>query len=291
MARTAARTRSRRRNRGMTAALALGGLLIVVWSLAPLYWGLVVSLSTPLGLKSVPPALIPHPATTTYYAQLLNGHDEASVHYLMALRNSVIEATATTLLTITFAFTAAYAFARWRFHLSSLLFYIILGTLSLPVYAVLIPLFQFAVQTGTVGSFSSVILILTSSTLPLAVWILRSHIASLPPDIENAARLDGASSLTVFWRIVMPLSRPGVAAAAVIVFLGTWSNFLIPLTFAPTDRTKPITVLIPEFASRYSQNYGLQATAGIIALLPPVLVVLWLNRYLLSGLLRGALNH
>ncbi len=280
-----------RRGPAGRAAMVVGGILIVAWSLAPLYWGAVVSLSTPVGLKSVPPALVPHPATTTYYSQLLNGHGDASVRYLTAIRNSVIEATATTLLTITFAFTAAYAFARWRFRGSSALFYVILGTLSLPVYAVLIPLFQFASDIHTVGSFSSVILILTSSTLPLAVWILRSHIASLPADIENAARLDGASSLTVFWRIVMPLSRPGIAAAAVIVFLGTWSNFLIPLTFAPTERTKPITVLIPEFASRYSQNFGLQATAGIIALLPPVLVVVWLNRYLLSGLLRGALNH
>ena len=85
-----------------------------------------------------------------------------------------------------------------------------------------------------------------------------------------------------------PLIAPGIAAAAVITFLAAWASFLIPLTFAPTSRAQPITVLITQFVTRYSQNYSLQAAAGILALIPPLLVVVWLNRYLLAGLLRGA---
>lgn len=276
---------------GRWAMKVVVGVLVLVWSLAPIYWGVVVSLSTPLGLEAVPPSPVPRPLTFSNYASLLSAGQGSAGMFVAALRNSVIEAIGTTVVTVAFALLASYAFARWRFRGSSALFLVILGTLALPVYAVIIPLFQFATRLHQVDTYQAIVLINISSSLPLAVWILRSHIASLPADIENAAKLDGAPSRTILWKIVAPLIGPGMAAAAVIVFLTTWAAFLIPLTLAPTIHTEPLTVLIPQYTTRFSQNYGLQAAAGIIALLPPATVVVWLNRYLLRGLLRGALNQ
>jgi len=263
------------------------GVVIIGWSLAPIYWALVVSLTTPAGLQSM--TLIPRPFTTSYFSQLLGG--SSSGPFLQALRNSAVESALTTVLTVVVALLAAYPFARWNFRGSRALFLVILGTFALPVYAVLIPLYQFMSHLRQIDTYQAIVLINVSASLPLAVWLLRAHISALPADIENAARIDGAGPLQILRRIVLPLIAPGVAAASVIVFLTSWAAYLIPLAFAPTLRTSPLTVLIPQYASRYGQDYGLQAAAGLIALLPPVLVVIWLNRHLMRGLLTGALKQ
>jgi multiple sugar transport system permease protein len=283
--------RSGRTSLARRAGTWVVGILILVWTLGPIYWGIVVSLMTPVGLDATPPSLIPRPFTIHYYEALLDGQTLVSTQFLQALRNSAVEAVGTTVLTTALALLAAYAFARWRFRGSGILFLALLGTLALPVYAVLIPLFRLMTDLHQVDTYQAVILINASSVLPLAVWLLRSHIVSLPVDIESAARVDGAGSFTVLRRITTPLVAPGIAATSVFVFLTTWATFLIPLTFAPTLHAEPITVLIPQYTSRYAQDYGLQAAAGLIALLPTALVVLWLNRYLVSGLVAGAVNQ
>jgi multiple sugar transport system permease protein len=269
----------------------IAGLLIVGWSLAPVYWALVVSLMKPAGLESTPPSLIPRPFTFSYYTQLLDGHSSVSSEFLTALKNTLIEASFTTVVTVLVALLAAYPFARMSFRFSRTLFFVVLGTFALPVYAVLIPLFQFTSHIHQDDTYQAIVLIYVSSSLPLAIWLLRSHIAALPADLENAARLDGAGTFMVMRRVVLPLIAPGLAACAVIVFLTAWAAYLIPLTFAPTLSAAPLTVLIPQYASRFSQDYGLQAAAGLIALLPPAIVVLWLNRHLMRGLLTGALKQ
>lgn len=271
------------------AKVALG-VVILVWTLVPIYWAIVVSLIEPVGLGSTPPPLVPEPFTLGFFRSLLDGSSAYSAQFLEALRNSAIEALGTMVFTVISAVLAAYAFARWKFPGSNVLFLAILGTISLPVYAVLIPLFREATDLHQVDTYQVLVLINASSSLPLATWLLRSHIASLPLNIEEAARIDGASSLTVLRRITVPLIGPGLTAAGVFVFLSTWGTYLIPLAFAPTLHTEPITVLIPQFTTRYSTNYGLQAAAGLIGLLPPVAVVIWLNRYLLRGLLLGSVN-
>ncbi len=271
-------------------ARIVGGLLIFGWTLVPIYWGLVVSLMKPVGLESTPPSLVPRPFTLENYRALLDRTSTTSGPFLHALRNSAVEAVGTTAFTVVVALLAAYAFARWKFPGSNVLFLAILATIALPLYAVLIPLFQEASHLHQVDTYKAVILINASASLPLATWLLRSHVASIPPAIEEAARVDGAGVLTVIWRITAPLIAPGLTAAAVFVFLTTWAAYLVPLAFAPTLHAEPITVLIPQYATRYSQNYGLQAAAGLLALLPPAAVVIWLNRYLLQGLLSGGVT-
>jgi multiple sugar transport system permease protein len=100
--------------------------------------------------------------------------------------------------------------------------------------------------------------------------------------------LDGASRLWTLWRVVLPLAAPGLVAVAILTFLSAWGQFVVPLIFSPTLETKPLTVLIPEFVTRNSVDYGLINAAGLLAMLPPVLVVMFLNRYLVSGLTAGA---
>lgn len=264
------------------------GLFIVGWSIGPIYWAVVVSLSKPADVQTLHPHWIPHPITFSFYRQLFSSGSGVGQEFLGALRNSAIEASATTALTVIVATLAAYSFVRWKVRGSFALFVVIIATMSIPLYAVLIPLFEIATSSGQINTYQVVVVILAASNLPLAVWLLRSHIATLPREIEEAARIDGANTRVLLTRIVIPLIAPALTAASVITFITSWAAFLVPLTFAPTSKAAPVTVLIPQFVTRYSDNYGLQAATGVVALLPPALVVAWLNRYLVAGLLRGA---
>ena len=117
---------------------------------------------------------------------------------------------------------------------------------------------------------------------------MRSTYKALPVSVEEAAAIDGAGRLYVLWRIVLPISAPGLVACAILTFLGVWGQFLVPLVFSPTMSTKPLTVLIPEFVTKNYVDYGLMNAAGLLAAIPPLVLVLFLNRFLIRGLTTGA---
>ena len=167
------------------------GVLVAVWSLAPIYWGVVIAFATPAEILRQA-SLLPQGFTLNNFARLLNG-TALSHSFYKALGSSVIQAGGTTLLTLLLALPAAYAFARLTFRGATVLLSMITVTLAVPLYLVLIPLFQLLGSAGLINTQQGVIVVLTSAALPLAIWILRSHIVTLPADLESAARLDGAS--------------------------------------------------------------------------------------------------
>ncbi|MDH2442568.1 carbohydrate ABC transporter permease [Amnibacterium sp. CER49] len=267
---------------------AIVGVIVIGWSLIPIYWGVVVSFSTPAGIHQSPPPILPFSFTWSNYAAVLDPANPDAQRFFMAIGNSALQAVGATALTLLFALPAAYAFARLRFRGSGTILTLLVTTMAMPVYLVMIPLFQFAVQAGQINVPFFVILILASGSVPLAVWILRSHIASLPADLEAAARLDGCSTGGVLIRIVGPLVAPGVVASAVVVFLGAWGAFLLPGIFTNSPNTQTLTLLVPTFATKFAQDLGVQAAAGLLGLAVPALLVVLLQRYLVSGLLKGA---
>jgi multiple sugar transport system permease protein len=264
------------------------GLFVIAWSLGPIYWAVNVSLTTKAGLERVPPSVIPNPFTLKNYVELLSPSSSTSASFYLTLRNSVIEASGATIVTVFVAVLGGYAFARWRFVGSRTMFIVIIGTMSVPLLAVLLPLFRMTASLGLMDTYTPIIVLGLTTTLPVAIWIMRSFVAALPADIESAARLDGAGEARILWNIIFPLLRPAITAVAIIVFLTAWSAFLAPLLFSQSSNTQPLTVLIPNFVTRYNSDLGLQGAAGVVAMFPPILLVLCLHRFLVSGLLRGA---
>lgn len=277
------------------AGMAFATALLLVWSAGPIYWSLVTSLTPPLDLAGEP-SLWPHRITLEHYGKLLGatslsqGNAVASVwpQVRAALVNSLVTSLAATALTVAVAAFGAYAFVRLRFPGRDLLFVLVVATLAIPAYTVMIPLYRLMIALGLVDTYVGITLIYASAFLPLALWLMRSVYQSMPPSLEEAARLDGASRLYTLLHIVLPLSAPGLIASAILTFLNAWGQFMVPLVFSPTLATKPLTVLIPEFASRNYVDFGLMNAAGILAIVPPVLLVLFLNRYLVGGLMAGA---
>lgn len=277
------------RSQPMRVLFWIFGVLALAWSLVPIYWALNVSFTTPVGLLSNTASLIPNPFTISQYTQMLNpGFTAAGGSFYLALRNSVVEAGGAMIITVIIALFGGYAFARWRFIGSRTLFLTVVATLSLPLLAILIPLYRISADLGVLDTYVPLIALGVSASLPLAIWVMRSFVAALPQDIEAAARVDGANEMTILGKIVLPLLRPAVAAVGIIVFLTTWSAFLVPILFSQTAKTQPLTVFVPNLVSKTAQNIGLQAAAACLAMLAPILVVVFLHRHLVSGLLRGA---
>ena len=276
--------------------LGLATALLLAWSLAPVYWAVATSLMPPMDLVAQPPHFVPPRITLEHYAKLLGatstylGSDVQSVwpQFSRALLNSIVTTVAATLVTVTLAAFGGYAFVRLRFPGRDAVFVLIVATIAVPAYTVMIPLYRLLVSLHLVDTYLGVTLIYVSAFLPLALWLMRSVYQSLPISLEEAAWIDGAGRTYTLVKIVLPLAAPGLIASAILTFLSAWGQFMIPLVFSPTLATKPLTVLIPEFVTKNYVDYGLMNAAGVLAIIPPILVVLFFNRYLVQGLMAGS---
>lgn len=266
---------------------------IVAWSLGPLYWTLRTSVAIPADLTSIPPKYLPWPISFDNYARLFGfiGSAQGSLwsSFQSAGLNSIITCLATTVVVVIIAVFSGYVFARLRFPGSGLVFGLLVATLAIPAYGVIIPLYRIMVSFQLIDTYQGIILIYVSAFTPLAIWIMRSHFAAIPLELDEAALVDGASRLRVIFTI-LPSALPGIAATALLTFLTAWSQFSIPLVFAPTLATKPLTVLISEFVGKTTIDYGLITAASMVTVIPPILIVVLLNRYLVSGLAAGAVK-
>jgi len=272
-----------------------GVAVLLVWSLGPIYWTIASSVTPTEDFSARPINFFPQNFTLDHYARLLGinisriGGVEVWKQFRAALFNSIITSVAATLLCVAISALGAYAFTRMKFPGRQVLFGAVVATLAIPAYAVLIPLYQIMIKMQLVDTYVGVALIYVSAYLPLSLWLLRSVFDALPIALEEAAQLDGAGRLFIFFNIVLPLAGPGLTAAAILTFLGAWGQYLVPLIFSP-QATKPLTVLIPEFVTKNFIDYGLITASGSIAIIIPALVVIFLNRYLVSGLLAGSVK-
>jgi len=279
--------------RYVRVAVWAGVALLLLWSLVPIYWTLASSLTPTVEFNQRPIHLFPQQPTFQHYFRLLGvldgrlgGVDVAS-GFRLALFNSIVTAGAATVLCVLMSLLAAYAFARLEFPGRGLLFSAVVATLAVPGYAVLIPLFRLMVSLHQIDAYLGVTLIYVSAFLPLSLWLLKGVMDSLPRSLEDAARIDGAGHMRILFSIIAPIAAPGLTSAAILTFIGAWGQYVVPLVFSPKN-TKPLTVLIPEFAGKNFVDYGLIMAGGSIAIVVPCLLVVVLNRYLIAGLLAGS---
>ena len=273
----------------------LGVAALLVWSLGPIYWTLASAVTPSADFSARPIHFVPQNFTFLHFERLLGinvdriGGVQVWAQFRKALFNSIVTALASTVFCVAISALGGYAFTRLKFPGRRVIFVAVVATLAIPGFAVLIPLYRLMINLRMVDTVTGITLIYISAFLPLSLWLLRSVFEQLPLSLEEAAQLDGAGRLTIFFKIVLPLVGPGLTAAAILTFLGAWGQYLVPLIFSP-NVTKPLTVLIPEFAGKNFIDYGLITAAGSIAIVVPALVVIFLNRYLVSGLLAGAVK-
>lgn len=211
-------------------------------------------------------------------------------HFPRAFFNSTIVSGFTSLLTVFFGALAAYTLARLPFRGRDAYSLLILSTRMVPLIALVIPLFLTLRSLGLLNTFTGLILTQTGFLLPFTIWLLRAYFESLPTDMEEAARIDGCTRLGTFFRIVLPLSSPGLSATFVITFLLTWNELLIPITLGTSEGVQTLPVLLSSFISDFSLQYSIINATAFLALTPTVILALLLQKYLVAGLTAGAVK-
>lgn len=274
-------------------ALVIAVIVFVV--LAPFVWMAISSVSTPRALAQKPPEWIPDPIMWDRYKALFSSDPSnlnvpvSSEKFRSALFTSLLVSTSTTVIAVGTGAAAAFAFVRLRIPGVKYLLIATLAVQMLPVLVLIIPLFLLMQSLGLLDTHLGLIIVYTGYLLPVVVWILVSYFESIPPDMEEAAMVDGCSRAATLWRVVLPLALPGLAAVAVFSFLSAWNEFFMALILTSSN-AKTITVAITEFTTQAGADLGLMATGGMIGSLPPIILAIAAHRYIVSGLTAGGVK-
>jgi trehalose/maltose transport system permease protein len=260
-------------------------VIFILASVLPLIWVFKMSIVTKSELFASPPTIVPQTPTTAEYNQIFGDST-----FQRALINSTIIASVTTVICLFFGAIAAYAIARLRFRFKSTVMTLILAISFFPAVAIIAPLFIQYTQLGLINTYASVIITDTVFALPLTIWLLVAFFRELPRDLEDAARVDGATTIQAFRKVIVPLAAPGVFTTAILTFIYAWNEFLFANTFLFDESTQPVTVVIPNFATIYTVDYGAQAAAAVVVTVPLVIMVLIFQRRIVSGLTAGAVK-
>lgn len=263
-------------------------VLVVFVSLAPLYWTVVTSVKSGLELNASPPTLFPHSFSLENFIT-----DLSLTTFTRDLLNSAIIAVITTLLALLIGILCAYAIARMKFHGKGLVLAITLSVQMIPLIAVVGPLYVLFSAGGPFpiyNTYAALIIPDLVVSLPITVWFMTSFFRDLPPDLEESARVDGASRLRALWEVIVPLTAPGVFAAAILSFIGVWNDFLFGLTLTNDESAQPVTVGVSRFAGEHTIPWGEIAAAAVIVTIPLAIVVLFLQKRIVSGLTAGAVK-
>ena len=204
--------------------------------------------------------------------------------------NSVIVSVGTVALVLVVASLAGYAFAKMRFPGRDVLFYTFVFTLIVPVQVTIIPLYAVVSGLGLSNTYFALILPYAAAGLPLSIFLLRAFFASVPREIEEAARIDGCSELAAFWRVVLPISGPGLATVTILQFLGAWNEFLLALIFIRNPALRTIPLGLQAFFFEYSVEWGYLFAALAMATVPVIVVYVVMQRQFIKGLTAGAVT-
>jgi multiple sugar transport system permease protein len=268
------------------------GLMVAVGVLAPFIWLIISSISYQRDLTSVPLALIPKEVTFQRYLDIfMNPHNDTAFTFKISMYNSLIIVLFVTLFALVVGSLASYAFARLKFAFKDKLLYLILFTYMIPPVVIVIPLYLVLNNLHMLDSKACLVLLYLSMAIPFVIWVMQSYFASISKSFEDSAAIDGCNRLQTLWHIFLPIARPGIIATGILAFLVAWDEFFFALIFTSTLNAKTISVAISEFSGKNAVDYGMVATGGVIASLPPLIVTFIFQKYIVQGMTAGGVKE
>jgi ABC-type glycerol-3-phosphate transport system permease component len=258
---------------------------VSTFALFPVYWVVITSLKPRSEIYTRTPDLWPSNPQWDQYPRVLG-----EGHVGRALLNSLIVASGTMVICLIVGAMAAYALARYRFRMRSLLLMLILMTQMFPLVVLVIPLFVIMRKAGLLDTYWSLIITYLAFSVPLAIWVMRGFIVGIPEELEHAARIDGATRVGAMWRVVLPLAAPGLATTAVLSFLEGWKEFLLALTFLNEDSRKTVPLVLQSFVGRGDVDWGAVMATSVLYTLPVALVFVLARKHLMTARTAGAVK-
>jgi len=295
---------------GRRAFLFFSSMLFAVYVLAPIAWLVSSSFQSEAEITSVPPHWIPHQPTLENFATIFTAKDKVVTYenrkegdtatggfipstaknLLPSMWNSLIVAVSVVILNLLVSVPAAYALAKIRFIGRSSSIYFMLTTRVIPDIALVVPFFLFVQQLGLLDSLLSLIITYLAITVPFSTYILTGYFESLPDDLDKAARVDGCSRFQTLMLVYLPLALPSLVAVVLFTFLTSWNEFLLALMFTQTLASQTMPIVVASFTSDFNISFSFINAAGVLAIIPPVVVAIIFERYIVSGLTAGAVK-
>jgi ABC-type glycerol-3-phosphate transport system permease component len=265
---------------GIYSAAAVVGM----FSVAPFAWMLITSIKPDSQIQTRRPVFWPSEPTLSRYGDVLDSG------FATALKNSLIVAVGTTVAGVVVAALAGYALARFDLPMKKYLLLLVMSVQMFPVAVLLIPLFVVMGDLHLLNSWLGLVIAYLSFTTPLAIWMLRSFLETIPKEMEEAAMTDGATRLSAMVRVILPLAGPGLAATAIFSFIAAWNEFLFALTFLNDDDKRTLPVALQSFIGLQQADWGLIMAASVLFTLPVVVFFLLIQRRLTSGMVAGSVT-
>jgi ABC-type glycerol-3-phosphate transport system permease component len=259
-------------------------LLIVLWSVGPFVWVVITSIKLDRDLATIPP-ILPSEPTFDHFRQLFE--QQPSHRYII---NSAIVSLATTIVSLIIGAFAGYSFGRMHFPGRMPLLLSVLIVSMFPQIALVAPIYRSFQSHQLLNTYFALIIPYITFGLPTAVWILASFFRSIPAVLEESSMIDGSTRLGALFRIILPLSAPGLFTTAILVFIAAWNEFLFALTFTNTIDHQTIPVGIALLPAMYHVPWGNIAAASVIVTTPLIIMVLILQRWIVRGLTAGAVK-
>lgn len=267
------------------AGLNLLVVALVLFAVFPLFWLITSSLKLPGELYKFPVTFFPRHVSWKFYETVLT-----LTYFPRYFANSLVVALATTAVTVAVAAMGAYSIVRYQHWLSTLLARAILFAYLFPRILLVIPFFILLLQIGLVNTRTGLTVSHVVFTLPFALWFLVGYFKTIPREVEEAARIDGAANITIFLRIVLPLARPGLVAAAIFTFINSWNEFLFALVLTTAQDVQTISVGLYGLVGGETMEWGQMLAASTLVILPVLIFFLLIQRNLAEGLTGGAIR-
>ena len=272
--------------RGVTYAFLVAAALLMI---APFLWSISTSLKQPGDVFAYPPTLLPDPVTFQNYIDVFT-----KLTFDRYFLNSVIVTGSVVLLNVLFGTAAAYAFAKLRFPGRNAIFFLLLLTLMVPFQVNLIPLYKIMVELHkaipAIGADTYFGIVAPSAIQVFGIFLMRQYLRSIPDEILESARMDGASELRILRSIVFPIALPGMATLAIFTFLGAWNDFLWPLIVTNSDEMRTMPVGLALLARKNASNWGDTMAGTVLTAAPLIVMFLILQRRFIEGLTAGSVK-
>jgi trehalose/maltose transport system permease protein len=260
-------------------------LFLLAFNLFPFFWAILSSFRPSNELFST--QLLPTAVTLGHYQEVFR-----DPRFMASLGNSIIIAGATVLICLGLGSLCAYALGRLPFRYKAPVLYLVLTMTMFPQISILSGLFVMLKSLNLFNTRQGLVVTYLIFTMPFTIWVMTQYFRSMPKDLEEAAYVDGASPLMVFWRILLPLTVPGLVSTGLLAFIAAWNEFLFALTFTVTDTMKTVPVAISQFSgsSSFEQPWGSIMAASMVVTIPLIILVIVFQNRIVSGLTAGAVK-
>lgn len=274
-----------KRSSPSTWLLYLGLLLGLLFACFPIVWMFFTSLKSNTEIFELPPRLLPKVFTLSAYESIFT--DPVKLRFFL---NSYLVAGVVTLLTLIVAILAAYSFSRYEFRLKKAFNLLVISTQTVPPITLLIPYFGMVVAFGIFNTYYALILTYMVFTLPYAILLMTGYLNTLPKELDEAVLVDGGTSWTALWRVIVPVSIPGIVATAVYTFLLAWNEFLFALTLTKSMEMRTVPIGISLLMGQHAFEWNEMMAMSVLGSLPLLILYLFAQRYFLAGMTAGSVK-